>query len=755
MRTFPGLTVPESSRFGKRLECEIYVASESSATPVASYAPLSNFSARQRVSSPWTPRTEVLSSPDLPVPRTLARGHSQPADRDQASHFRRIFNMTRVDQSRMANAIRALAMDAVEKAKSGHPGLPMGAADIATVLFTRFLKFDAADPRWPDRDRFILSAGHGSMLLYALLYLTGNEGMTIEQIKNFRQLDSKTPGHPENFITPGIETTTGPLGQGVASSVGTALAERLLAAEFGEDIVDHYTYVLCSDGDLMEGVSHEAMALAGHLKLSRLIFLYDDNGITIDGPITLTDNVDQVARFKAHGWNAVEIDGHDQKAIAAAITKAQGSDRPSLIACKTTIGYGAPNKAGTAKAHGEPLGAEELAGAKKALGWNYGPFEIPDDVLQAWRNVGKQGASAHADWRSRFDGKPDTLRNEFMRRVIDRKRPKGMAETVRKLKERLVAEPPRIATRKASEMVLDVLVPEMPELLLGSADLTPSNNTRTKGLKEVTPGDFSGRYIHYGIREMGMAAAMNGISSHGGFAPAGGTFLCFTDYARPSMRIAALSHTPVVYIMTHDSIGLGEDGPTHQPVEHLAALRAMPNMRVFRPADAVETAECWQLALENATGPTVLALSRQNLTPARTVSNPDNLCSHGGYELIAAQGEAKVSLFASGSEVEIAVAAQKQLAGRGIATRVVSVPSLDLLLAQPAERRKAIIGDAPVKVGIEAAVRFGWDAVIGPEGIFVGMSSFGASAPAKALYKHFGITPEAVVEAASKRVAGK
>jgi len=663
--------------------------------------------------------------------------------------------MTRVDHSRMANAIRALAMDAVEKANSGHPGLPMGAADIATVLFTQFLKFDASDPRWPDRDRFILSAGHGSMLLYALLYLTGNEDVTIEQIENFRQLGSKTPGHPENFITAGIETTTGPLGQGVASSVGTALAERLLAAEFGDDIVDHTTYVLCSDGDLMEGVSHEALALAGHLKLRKLIFLYDDNGITIDGPITLTDNVDQVARFKAHGWDAVRIDGHDQKAIAAAIAQAQTSDRPSLIACKTTIGFGAPHKAGTSKAHGEPLGAEELAGAKKALGWNYGPFEIPDDVLAAWRNVGRQGASANADWLSRFEAKPEALRSEFMRRVIDRKRPAALAEAITKLKEKLVAEPPTIATRKASEMVLEVLVPVMPELLLGSADLTPSNNTRTKGLKEVTPDDYSGRYVHYGIREMGMAAAMNGLSAHGGFAPAGGTFLCFTDYARPSMRIAALSHTPVVYIMTHDSIGLGEDGPTHQPVEHLAALRAMPNMRVFRPADAVETAECWQLALENLTGPTVLALSRQNLTPARTKASADNLCSSGGYELIAAQGEAKVSLYASGSEVEIAVAAQKELAGRGIATRVVSVPSLELLLAQPVDRRKAIIGNAPVKIAIEAAVRFGWDAVIGPDGDFIGMHSFGASAPAKALYKHFGITAEAVVAAASKRLNGK
>lgn len=660
--------------------------------------------------------------------------------------------MTRVDHSRMANAIRALAMDAVEKAKSGHPGLPMGAADVATVLFTQFLKFDAADPRWPDRDRFILSAGHGSMLLYALLYLTGNADMTLDQIKNFRQLGSRTPGHPENFITPGVETTTGPLGQGVASSVGTALAERLLAAEFGEDIVDHYTYVMCSDGDLMEGVSHEALALAGHLKVSKLIFLYDDNGITIDGPISLTDNVDQVARFKAHGWNAVQIDGHDQKAIAEAIRQAQASDRPSMIACKTTIGFGAPTKAGTSKAHGEPLGADELAGAKKALGWNYGPFEVPDDVLQAWRNVGKQGVSAHADWLRRFEAKPDTVRREFQRRVIDRKRPEGLADAIRKLKDKLVADPPTIATRKASEMTLEVIVPLMPELLLGSADLTPSNNTRPKGLKEVKPGDFTGRYIHYGIREMEMAAAMNGISTHGGFAPAGGTFLTFTDYARPSMRIAALSHVPVVYVMTHDSIGLGEDGPTHQPVEHLAALRAMPNMRVFRPADAVETAECWQLALENTTGPTVLALSRQNLTPVRTVANADNLCSHGAYELVAATGEAKVSLYASGSEVEIAVAAQKELAGRGIATRVVSVPSLELLLAQPEDRRKALVGAAPVKIAIEAAVRFGWDAIIGPDGVFIGMSSFGASAPAKALYKHFGITAEAVIEAASKRL---
>jgi transketolase len=662
---------------------------------------------------------------------------------------------TRVEHTQMANAIRALAMDAVEKAKSGHPGLPMGAADVATVLFSKFLKFDAADPHWPDRDRFILSAGHGSMLLYALLYLTGNKEMTLDQIKNFRQLNSKTPGHPENFITSGVETTTGPLGQGVATSVGFALAERLLAAEFGDDVVEHYTYVLCSDGDLMEGVSHEAIALAGHLKLNKLIFLYDDNGITIDGPITLTDNVDQVARFKAHGWNAKQIDGHDPQAIAAAIRRAQKSDKPSLIACKTTIGFGSPHKAGTSKAHGEPLGAEELAETKKALNWNYGPFEIPDDVLQAWRKVGKRGKRINKEWRARLEAKPEAERAEFKRRVVDRTPPKDLNEVIVTLKDKLVADPPAVATRKASELALDVLVPAVPELLLGSADLTPSNNTRTKGLKEIQPGQYDGRYIHYGIREMGMAAAMNGIALHGGFRPAGGTFLCFTDYARPAMRISALAHIPVIYIMTHDSIGLGEDGPTHQPVEHIAALRAMPNMRVFRPADAVETAECWQVALERTKGPTVLALSRQNLTPVRTTASNDNRCAQGGYELVPANGEAKVSIFASGSEVEIAVAAQKQLAERGIAARVVSVPSLELLLEQPADKRHAIIGNAPVKVAVEAQVRFGWDGVIGPDGAFVGMHSFGHSAPAKDLYKHFGITAEAVVEAATKGLQGK
>jgi len=657
--------------------------------------------------------------------------------------------MAQVDHSKMANAIRALAMDGVQKANSGHPGLPLGAADVATVLFTQFLKFDAADPKWPDRDRFILSAGHGSMLLYALLYLTGNKEMTLDQLKNFRQLHSATPGHPENFHTSGVETTTGPLGQGVATSVGFALAERMLAAEYG-DLVDHYTYVLCSDGDLMEGISHEAMALAGHLKLSKLIFLYDDNGISIDGPLSLTDSVDQVARFKAHGWNAVQIDGHDQNAIAAAIKEAQKSDRPSLIACKTTIGFGSPKRAGTSKAHGEPLGAEELAATKKALGWDYGPFEIPDDILNAWRDVGKKGAAAHADWQKRFDAQPTTARDEFTRRDLH-KRPAAMEDAIRQLKKKLVDEPQTVATRKASELALEALVQVVPEMVIGSADLTPSNNTRTKQAIEVKTGDFKGRYIHYGIREMGMAAAMNGIALHGGFIPAGATFMCFTDYARPAMRISALAQIPVIYIMTHDSIGLGEDGPTHQPVEHLAAMRAMPNMRVFRPADTVETAECWQLAMEKTNGPTMLALSRQNLTPVRTTHHDDNLCANGGYELIAANGKAAVSIFASGSEVEIAVAAQKTLAEKGIATRVVSVPSLELLLEQPEDKQQAIIGDAPVKIAVEAAVRFGWDAVIGHDGIFIGMKHFGSSAPAKELYKLFGITPEAVVEAATRK----
>jgi len=657
--------------------------------------------------------------------------------------------MTQVDHSGMANAIRGLAMDAVEKAKSGHPGLPMGAADIATVLFTQFLKFDAADPRWPDRDRFILSAGHGSMLLYALLYLTGNTEMTLDQIKHFRQLESLTPGHPENFHTKGIETTTGPLGQGIATSVGFALAEKMLAAEYGKKIVDHHTYVLASDGDLMEGVSQEAIAMAGDWKLNKLIVLYDDNGTSIDGPLSLADSVDQVKRFKSAGWQAELIDGQDQQAIAAAITRAQKSNKPSMIACRTTIGYGAPTRAGTAKAHGEALGADELKGAKEKLGISLEPFSVPPDVLNRWREAGARGAAARREWEARFAALPARKRAEFERR-LRHERPAGLAKAFKVHKKALLDTPQNIATRKSSELAIEAIVPAMPEFLAGSADLTGSNNNKAKSAVAFSAKTPKGRFIHYGIREHGMAAAMNGIFLHGGFAPNGATFLVFTDYARPAMRLAALMGTGVVYVMTHDSIGLGEDGPTHQPVEHLAALRAIPNMRVFRPCDAVEVAECWELALNRIDGPTVLALTRQNLPQLRTAAPSDNPCSHGAYELVAAQGEAKVSLFASGSEVEIAVAAQKQLSERGFASRVVSVPSLELLLAQPADRQKAIIGHAPVKVAIEAAVRWGWDAVIGPNGAFVGMHSFGASAPAKDLYRHFGITAEAAVNAAVK-----
>jgi transketolase len=661
--------------------------------------------------------------------------------------------MTHVDHTRMANAIRGLAMDAVEKAKSGHPGLPMGAADIATVLFTQFLKFDAAQPKWPDRDRFVLSAGHGSMLLYALLYLTGNAEMTLDQIKHFRQVDSSTPGHPENFRTAGVETTTGPLGQGIATSVGMALAERMLAAEFGKKIVEHHTYVLASDGDLMEGVSQEAIALAGHWRLNKLIVLYDDNGISIDGPTSIADSVDQVKRFKSAGWQAELIDGHDPKAIATAIARAQKSSKPSLIACKTTIGYGAPTKAGTAKAHGEALGADELKAAKEKLGISLEPFSVPDDVLKAWREAGSRGAAARREWETRLATLSNRKRAEFDRR-LRHERPASLAKALKAHKKALIETPQNIATRKSSESAIEAIAAAMPmEFLAGSADLTGSNNNKAKSAVAFSAKTPKGRFVHYGVREHGMAAAMNGIFLHGGFAPNGATFLVFTDYARPAMRLAALMGTGVVYVMTHDSIGLGEDGPTHQPVEHLAALRAIPNMRVFRPCDAVEVAECWELALNRTDGPTVLALTRQNVPQLRTIARQDNPCSHGGYELIAAQGEARVSLFATGSEVEIAVAAQKQLAERGIATRVVSVPSLELLLAQPAERRAAIIGKAPVRVAIEAAVRWGWDAVIGQDGEFIGMHGFGESGPAKDLYKHFGITAEAAVNAVLKRLA--
>jgi len=556
----------------------------------------------------------------------------------------------------------------------------MGAADYAFFLWTRHLRFDPQAPDWPDRDRFVLSAGHGSMLLYSLLYLTGNSEMTLDQLKHFRQLGSLTPGHPENFHTKGIETTTGPLGQGIATSVGMALAEKMLAAEFGKKVVAHHTYVLASDGDLMEGVSQEAIALAGHWKLNKLIVLYDDNGISIDGPTSLADSVDQVKRFKSAGWQAELIDGQDQAAITAAITRAKDSNKPSLIACKTTIGYGAPHKAGTAKAHGEALGADELKAAKEKLGISLDPFSVPDDILKRWREAGARGAAARQEWEARLAELGPRKRAEFERR-LRHERPAALAKAFKDHKKALLENPLNVATRKSSEAVIDVIADAMPfEFVAGSADLTGSNNNKAKSAESFSAKTPKGRFIHFGIREHGMAAALNGIFLHGGFAPNGATFLIFSDYARPAMRLAALMGTGVIYVMTHDSIGLGEDGPTHQPVEHLSALRAIPNMRVFRPCDAIEVAECWELALNRNTGPTVLALTRQNLPQLRTNAPADNPCAQGAYELVAAGGDAKVSLFASGSEVEIAVAAQKQLAERGIASRVVSVPSLELLL---------------------------------------------------------------------------
>jgi len=651
----------------------------------------------------------------------------------------------------LANAIRALAMDAVEQAKSGHPGMPMGMADVATVLFTQFLEYDPADPAWPDRDRFVLSAGHGSMLIYALLYLTGYEAMTLDQIKRFRQLGSITAGHPEYGHTPGVETTTGPLGQGLANAVGMAIAERHMAAVFG-DIVDHKTYVIASDGDLMEGISQEAIALAGHLKLGKLIVLFDDNGISIDGAISLSDSVDQVKRFEAAGWNASRIDGHDPQAIAAALMKAQLSDKPTLIACKTTIGYGAPTKAGKASSHGSPLGGDEIKGAREKLGWSHPPFEIPDDILAAWRKAGERGKPAHADWNKRLAALAPATRAEFERRMRGDLPEQALAAAVKQVKETLAATPKEIATRSASEFALEALVPAVPEMIGGSADLTGSNNTRTKSMKAITASDFSGRFIHYGIREHGMAAAMNGMALHGGIIPYSGTFLVFSDYCRPSIRLAALMGERVIHVMTHDSIGLGEDGPTHQPVEHLAALRAIPNLLVFRPADAVETLECWELALKSKDRPSVLALTRQNLPQLRNRLDAENICAQGAYEIAGPDGASDVSIFATGSEVSIAVDGAKLLAARGIAARVVSVPCFELFAEQPDAYRRAIIGSAKVNIGVEAAVRQGWDAIIGADGAFVGMSSFCASAPYKELYKKFGITAEAIAEAAAKKL---
>ena len=650
-----------------------------------------------------------------------------------------------VSYQQKANAIRALSMDAVQKANSGHPGMPMGMADVATVLFTDHLKFDASDPDWPDRDRFVLSAGHGSMLLYSLLYLTGYEDMTIEQIKNFRQLGSKTAGHPEFGHAKGIETTTGPLGQGLGNAVGMALAERILAARFGEDLVDHYTYVVAGDGCLMEGVSQEAIGLAGHLRLHKLIVLWDDNGISIDGPLDLTESGDQIARFQASGWATLKVNGHDPDAISAAITKAKTSDKPTLIACKTTIGYGAPTKAGTADTHGAPLGDEEIAGTRKALGWPHQAFEVPQDILSAWRDAGKRGAEVNAQWRSKLAAHKNA---DQFKRAIHGELPAAFGGAMTAYYKKLAEDQPKVATRKASQMALEVINTSIDETIGGSADLTGSNNTKTSTTPAITPGDYTGRFIHYGIREHGMAAAMNGLALHGGVIPYSGTFLVFTDYCRPAIRMSAIMNQRVIYVMTHDSIGLGEDGPTHQPVEHLMSLRAMPNLQVLRPADAMETAECWQVALESRDTPSVIALTRQGLPAVRPEYSAENLSAKGAYELRAAEGDAQVTLFATGSEVEIALKARDLLQSDKIGTRVVSMPCWELFDRQDQSYRDNVIGTAPAMVAVEAGSTFGWEKYVGSNGAVIGMNSFGASGPYQDVYEHFGITAEAVADAA-------
>jgi len=664
---------------------------------------------------------------------------AQPNDRGKIGH------------EDLANAIRFLAADAVEKAKSGHPGMPMGMADVATVLFQRFLKFDPARADWPDRDRFILSAGHGSMLLYALLYLTGFSKITLEEIRNFRQLGSATAGHPEYDPAGGIETTTGPLGQGLGNAVGLALAERMMNARFGDSAVDHRTYVIAGDGCLMEGISHEVASLAGHLKLGRLIVLFDDNSISIDGPTSLTVSDDQAARFAAYGWHVQGVDGHDPEAVAVAITAAQADPRPSLIACRTVIGYGAPTKAGTEKTHGAPLGPQEIAGMRDNLDWHHAPFEVPADILSAWRACGTKGAALSAAWDGRVAGLPEADRRELDRRLSGTL-PEDWDKALATFKQEVSAEQPEVATRVASQKVLDALVSEIPELAGGSADLTGSNNTRAAGQVAVGAGDYSGGYIYYGVREHAMAAVMNGLSLHGGMIPYGGTFLVFTDYCRPSIRMAALMGLRVVFVMTHDSIGLGEDGPTHQPVEHLAALRAMPNVLVTRPADAVETAECWQIALENDRGPTVLALTRQKIPTVRLELSAENLSERGAYILSPAAREREATLVASGSEVSVALEAQKRLQADGIATAVISMPCWELFAQQSDHYRDEVLGPGSLRVAIEAAIPMGWEQWIGPDGGFVGMTGFGASAPHQDLYTHFGITPDAVVESVKSRL---
>ncbi len=652
--------------------------------------------------------------------------------------------------SEMANAIRALSMDAVQAANSGHPGMPMGMADVATVLFTKHLRYDPAWPEWPNRDRFILSAGHGSMLLYSLLYLTGYEAPTLEDIKNFRQLHSPCAGHPEYNDLPGVEMTTGPLGQGLATSVGFALAERLSHARMG-DVIDHHTYVICGDGCLMEGISHEAISTAGHLKLGKMILLWDDNEICIGGSTRDTVSEDQIARVAASGWHTQAINGHDAEEIDAALEAAKKDDRPSLIACRTTIGFGAPNKQGTAGVHGAPLGVEEVEAARRTLDWPHAPFVIPENILNGWRAAGKRSQELAEHWKMAFDGLDEVTRADFTRR-LNKQLPAELDAAIRAFKKDMADNPRKVATRKASEMALGVINPIVRETIGGSADLTGSNNTRTPDQAPITAADFSGRYMYYGVREFGMAAFMNGLALHGEYIPYGGTFLVFTDYCRSAIRLSALMDQRVIYVMTHDSIGLGEDGPTHQPVEHLMSLRAMPNVVVYRPADAVETAEAWQAALQDATRPSVLSLTRQNLAPVRTTHTDENLVARGAYELCPADGAAQVTIIATGSEVEIAVQARAALQADGIATRVVSMPSTDIFDQQPEDYKSQVLGDSPINVSIEAGAKFGWERYVGRDGVIIGMDSFGASAPAADLYQHFGITAEAIVTAVKAKL---
>lgn len=657
---------------------------------------------------------------------------------------------THPDHWMKAAALRVLAMDAVQAANSGHPGMPMGMADVATVLFEKHLKFDAANPDWPDRDRFVLSAGHGSMLLYGLLHMTGYKDMTIDEIRNFRQWGSKTAGHPEYGHAKGIETTTGPLGQGIATAVGMAIAEEALRARFGKKVVDHHTYVIAGDGCLMEGISQEAIGLAGMQKLSKLIVLWDNNDISIDGKVSLSDITDQRARFAASGWTVLHCDGHDPEDIDRALTEAKKSDRPVMIDCKTHIGFGSPAKQDSAGAHGSPLGAEEIAKVREIYGWTAPAFEIPAEIKAGWEKIGSRGAGARGEWEARLKALSAARQAEFDR-VITHKAPNRLAPTIRALKKQISEAKPKVATRRSSEMVLEVVNPLMPETLGGSADLTGSNNTRTPDLGIFSPENRKGRYVHYGIREHGMAAAMNGAVLHGGLRPYGGTFMCFTDYARGAMRLSALMGAPAIYVMTHDSIGLGEDGPTHQPVEHLAICRATPNMLTFRPADTVETAEAWEIALTTTDKPSVLVLSRHNLPTVREKHTAKNLSAQGAYVLAEATGKRQAILMATGSEVEIALKAREQLEAAGIGTRVVSMPSMELFAAQDETYRKRVLPAGPVRVAIEAAGRMSWDRwLLGERGreakaAFIGMEGFGASAPAPVLYEKFGITPEATV----------